>query len=415
MKKIICIILILALGVSGYFIYNKLTNNKIKKLTIEETIIDINKIYMYGPHLNLEGSNLPYEELSLVLYNGDFINIPIIKDDNNSFTTSKYVNEGIFLDNLENGTYFLFLENKETINNKEINKYYSLNNSTEYKETIYYSLSNTNKKITIKSEEEYPTMIFQVEDNKNKEIYDVVLDPGHGGYDGGASKYGYKETDFTLPLAKKVKALLEENNIKVKLTRETDLSKNEKLPEYGPNGRAVIPGEVHAKYLYSFHLNSSTSKNVKGLEVYTAQNINYDYAKQIVENLINNLGLTYSNNRVNKIHDGVYTRMFTNADVKSSIKEYKEAKKIPFDFSTKSNYYYIIRETGGIVTGAYVDDRNQNMPGNPYYNSNTGTETYLLELGYITNKTDLNNIKNNMDKYAETIANNIINHINTIN
>ena len=83
-------------------------------------------------------------------------------------------------------------------------------------------------------------------------------------------------------------------------------------------------------------------------------------------------------------------------------------------FSTKSNYYYIIRETGGIITGAYVDERNPNYPGNPFYKSNTGTETYLLELGYITNKSDLNNIKKNIDKYSETIANTIINHLNNV-
>ena len=257
-------------------------------------------------------------------------------------------------------------------------------------------------------------MLIIVEDNKDEEIYDIVLDPGHGGIDGGASKYGSKETDFTLPLAKKVKALLEEQNIKVKLTRETNLTKNEKLPEYGVHGRAVIPGEVHAKYLISFHLNSSTSTKVKGLEIYTAQNINYDFAKKMASNIVEQVGLTYSNNGVNKIANGIYTRMFTNADIKSSIKEYESAKKIPYDFSTKSNYYYIIRETGGIITGAYVDDRNPNNPGNPNYKSNTGTEAYILELGYITNKSDLNNMKNNMDKYAETIANTIIEQINSV-
>ena len=69
----------------------------------------------------------------------------------------------------------------------------------------------------------------------------------------------------------------------------------------------------------------------------------------------------------------------------------------------------MIRETGGIVTHAYVDDRNEDagknaIPGNPYYKSNTGSETYLLELGYITNSTDRSNMQNNMDKYVEAIV-----------
>ena len=47
--------------------------------------------------------------------------------------------------------------------------------------------------------------------------------------------------------------------------------------------------------------------------------------------------------------------------------------------------------------------RNKKILGNPYVNSNVGVETYLLELGYITNKNDMYNMKNNTDKYAEAI------------
>ena len=137
MKKIICIIIFIGLLIGGYFTYKKLTEEKVKKLIPEETAINVDKIYMYGPHLNIEGSNLPAEELSLILYNGEFINIPIIKKDDNTFVTANYVNEGLFLDTLENGVYYLFLENKEIINDKETKKYYTLNNITNYKETVY--------------------------------------------------------------------------------------------------------------------------------------------------------------------------------------------------------------------------------------------------------------------------------------
>ena len=50
----------------------------------------------------------------------------------------------------------------------------------------------------------------------------------------------------------------------------------------------------------------------------------------------------------------------------------------------------MIREIGGIITGAYIDDRNKETVGyNPYYKSNVGVEGYLLELGYLTNSNDL--------------------------
>ena len=83
----------------------------------------------------------------------------------------------------------------------------------------------------------------------------------------------------------------------------------------------------------------------------------------------------------------------------------KKNNKKPYDVTVNSNYYYMIRETGGIMTGAYVDDRNEpKFPANPYYKSNVGCEAYLLELGYLTNDGDLNSIINNMDKYTTAIA-----------
>ena len=61
------------------------------------------------------------------------------------------------------------------------------------------------------------------------------------------------------------------------------------------------------------------------------------------------------------------------------------------------------------MTGAYVDDSNPEKVGiNPYYNSNIGNESYLLELGYISNSSDLNIISNNIDEIAKAISDAII-------
>ena len=56
------------------------------------------------------------------------------------------------------------------------------------------------------------------------------------------------------------------------------------------------------------------------------------------------------------------------------------------------------------MTGAYMDGRNKDYPANNYYNFNMGIEGYLLELGYITCKNDLNNLINNKDGYVKGIA-----------
>ena len=105
-----------------------------------------------------------------------------------------------FLDNLDIGTYYLVL--KATYPNSEdsekpIIKYYGIKNDTKYKETVYYTLSKYNNIITIDSNNEYNTLEFVVKKNNSKnKNYDVTIDPGHGGMDGGGASGNYKETDF---------------------------------------------------------------------------------------------------------------------------------------------------------------------------------------------------------------------------
>ena len=69
----------------------------------------------------------------------------------------------------------------------------------------------------------------------------------------------------------------------------------------------------------------------------------------------------------------------------------------------------MIREPGGYLTGAYVDDSNPDTVGvNPYYKSNVGVEAYLIELGYLTNSGDLDKLTNKQDEYATGIADTLI-------
>ena len=57
------------------------------------------------------------------------------------------------------------------------------------------------------------------------------------------------------------------------------------------------------------------------------------------------------------------------------------------------------------MTGAYVDDSNPDSVGvNPYYNSNIGNESYLLEIGYISNSKDLEILLKSKEKVADAIS-----------
>ena len=405
MKKVLFVLLILLITFGGYILYNNFKEDGIALLEVEEEFVNIDELFIYGNHLNLHGNLVDDNNLQLVLYNGEFM----VFDINNTpdgFNLSDDVNDGIVLENIPVGTYNVFLRssNKDEKNN-DFYKYYILNNNTKYKETKYYTFSNIGNKIIINSDEYYNTLTIDVSENDDDNIYDVVIDPGHGGMDSGASKNGYKEADFTMKLALDLKKKLESYGIKVKLTREEkQLSSNDTLSNYGTHGRAVIPYEVGAKYLFSIHMNSNAYSSVNGVEIYTASNIDYDFAKKLVKNITEYAKTNYSKNSINKVFDGIYTRLFTSNDINQSLKDYNNKNMKPYDITTKANYYFMIRETGGIVTGAYVDDRNQQIDGNPYYDSNVGVEAYLLELGYLTNKSDLDNVNNNLDKYTSAIA-----------
>lgn len=91
----------------------------------------------------------------------------------------------------------------------------------------------------------------------------VVLDPGHGGHDRGAtSKFGF-EKDFALDVALRARPLLEKAGYKVVMTRGTDVF----IPlEQRPGAANTIPDSIFV----SIHFNSSnTNADARGFEIYS--------------------------------------------------------------------------------------------------------------------------------------------------
>ncbi len=90
----------------------------------------------------------------------------------------------------------------------------------------------------------------------------VVLDPGHGGGDTGATTAGgLQEKDLTLVLAQKTAALLEKAGLRVILTRSTDTQ----VPLVQ---RTAIANYNRADLFLSIHLNSSPAPSARGTETY---------------------------------------------------------------------------------------------------------------------------------------------------
>lgn len=374
------------------------------KLNFQNLSANIDELYIYGNHLNLKGTlstSINISKLELILFNQKESKYELIFENNGviNFYISSKKNNGILLDELEMGNYIAYL--KATTNNNEV-FYYKLNNNTEYKETSYYTIRKKDKFNHILIEQdEYDTLNINIESSNDKNIYDVVIDAGHGGIDPGACYKDVCETDFTLELSKKLKDNLESYGLKVKLTRDDSIKPNQKFETYGKDGRIDRAMSSKAKYLFSFHLNSGLSTR-SGIEVYTTNNIDYALAHSIAYNIVTNTNTDYSNNPIFNKGKGIYTRTFQNYEISDMKKDASKEKYEPYNITTNTTYYYIIRETGGFMTGAYSDGRSGDL--NLYYNTNVGLESYIIELGYITNLNDTKNIKNDMDKYIEAIS-----------
>jgi N-acetylmuramoyl-L-alanine amidase len=101
----------------------------------------------------------------------------------------------------------------------------------------------------------------------------VVLDPGHGGDEIGASANGVIEKDSNLDFAFRVKALLEAQGIDVVLTRSTDARAAAQVPGYTATrsdlqARIDLANRAGGDLFVSLHGNGSTDTSQKGVEAW---------------------------------------------------------------------------------------------------------------------------------------------------
>ena len=379
---------------------------------------EIEEYTIYGKYFNLKG-NINYiddfSQFDLVLKNKEEeLVYKLFYEINNNkifFKTSEYINEGINLEKINVSNYVILLR---IIKDGKIN-YYNLINKSDYSYVDYYTITKNNKNnyinITFSSYQNNSFFKMEMKENvRKKNICDIVIDPGHGGGDSGATNDNYLEKDFNLEYANMLKVVLEELGLKVKMTRYSDM-----LPSfYGSNSRTGIPYECKAKLMLSIHLNSSNSYiGDGGFELYMANGSSSKYPKIMALNIVNYANTNYSPNNYNKVDDGVYIRTYSEKDIEGVLNDSIKGNWTMYEnLNTDTTYYYFIRETGGIVTNAITDGRNKEYPGNPYYNSNHGTEAYLLELGYISSAKNLEKLINEKEGYIKGIVEGIKFYIN---
>lgn len=184
----------------------------------------------------------------------------------------------------------------------------------------------------------------------------VVIDAGHGGTDPGAKGAdGTVEKDINLILAQKIKALNTNDNIRILLTRETDLYMD-------PKEKAAFANKSGADLFISIHVASTPKENTElsGMEVFVAKD---------------------------EFSNSTRSKLFASAIIASF--------KTNYGLEVKSNP--LQRKTGINVL------------------QQSQCPSILIEAGYISNKKDLAylNTKSTQETFAKNILAAINNYINS--
>ncbi len=118
----------------------------------------------------------------------------------------------------------------------------------------------------------------------------VVLDPGHGGIDGGTSGSGLVEKNVTLDLAKRVAAQLPKNVFSIYMTRTSDTDVSGLYPstlsgrhKRDLQNRLTFVRQSRAVAVISIHINSSVKERDRGPIVFYA--VNSESSKEFAQSM----------------------------------------------------------------------------------------------------------------------------------
>ena len=133
--------------------------------------------------------------------------------------------------------------------------------------------------------------VFTVSDNIKPDTVTVIVDAGHGGFDGGAvADDGTNEKDINLQIALKLDAILKENGIKTVLTRSSDEALNnpdaksireKKVSDI--RNRMKLINDTENSIFVSIHQNSYTSPKYWGTQVFYSSNT--DESREIAQSI----------------------------------------------------------------------------------------------------------------------------------
>lgn len=227
----------------------------------------------------------------------------------NSVLTNRFTDNGIYLTGMVSVSNFrnqIILKNKDTGNESVVDvipngyNYYQLNLDvtglengnydfylvSDILDSLVSNMSNYNRIVRAHVGNKLVTMSYdnnivnmKVEDFQY--LYDVVIDPGHGGDEFGAVNGNLYEKSINLEQSLYEKQRFEAHGLKVLLLRDTDdnygiMMGDEKFERIDRKAFAVGYYGAVSKIIYSNHHNSSSNSSSAGWEILVPASATYD-------------------------------------------------------------------------------------------------------------------------------------------
>ena len=147
---------------------------------------------------------------------------------------------------------------------------------------------NQQSNVEINTQKQIDTNIEICAECFGLKIKRIILDPGHGGRDPGATAYGIQEKTIALHLARQVKKILEKKlGVQVLLTRKRD-------KYISLEARTAFANKKKGDLFVSLHLNASEDNKARGIETYILQLTNDKHALSVAakENQVSERGMS---------------------------------------------------------------------------------------------------------------------------
>ena len=225
-----------------------------------------------------------------------------------------------------------------------------------------------------------------MEGPKRFTIKTIVLDPGHGGNDPGAigRRGRSREKDLTLELAEKLRNTLREADIKVIMTRDSDVF----IPL---SGRSEIANKSGADLFVSVHINASRVRSMRGFECYYLSNATDDNARALE-------ALENGPVRVDDTASAEHSRLLDKTLWDMTLTENRlESAELAGYICNSIDENFAIGDRG-VRTARFYVLKHTNIPA------------VLVEAGYISNKYEELKLKDPefLDRIAESVAEGIL-------